>query len=126
MPEIIRNASVWVGGVKVSEAQTAELDLNSNSTVAIGDGGAIGATQAPFTGQIAMKKWQVIGGTAAGTKLQTAFMRRKYISVNYGTADGTLWKCPCIVGQLKSTSDMAKGTCEGDYTLLLAGEAQPM
>jgi len=126
MAEIIRNASTWVGGVKVSEAQTAELDLNANAQVAIGDGGPIGATQAPFTGQITIKKWEVVGGTPAATKLQTAFRARKYVTVNYGAADGTLWKCPCIVNQYKSSSDTSKGTCEGDYTLLLAGEAVPI
>lgn len=118
---IIRNASVWVGGVKVSEAQSAELDLNSNTTVAIGDGEAIGALQAPFTGQISMKKWAVIGGTAAATKLDTAFLERKSITVNYGTVDGNLWKCPCIIAQFKTSADMTKGSQESDYTLMLTG-----
>jgi hypothetical protein len=126
MPEIIRNASLWMGGVKIFEAQSAELDLNSNAVVAIGDGVGIGATQAPITGQVTAKKWQVVGGTAGGTKLRTAFMQRKYITSNYGDADGVLWKATVVVTQLKSSSDMTKGTQEGDFTALLVGDPQPI
>ena len=121
---IIRNASVWIGGVKISEMQTAELDLNANTQIAVGDGTIIGSTQAPHTGQITAKKWMTVGGSAAGTKLQQAYLQRKYVTVNYGVADGTLWKCSCIVSQLKISSDTGKGTCEGDFTLMFAGDPQ--
>ncbi len=119
---IIRNASVWAAGVKISEAQSAELDLNSNATVAIGDGEAIGALQAPFTGQITAKRWSVVGGTASATKLNNAFFDRKQLTVNYGTVDGVLYKCPCIVAQFKTSADMTKGSQESDYTLMLVGK----
>jgi hypothetical protein len=121
MTEIIRNGSVWIGGVKIAELQTATYDSKSNAQVCPGDGELIGATQAPHTGQIDIKMWLLVGGSAANAKLQDAHDNNKYITCNYGTDGGYLRKVKCIVTDYKSTSDTSKGSCEGDFTLQFAG-----
>lgn len=122
MPEIIRNASFWVGGVKVATAQSGTYDSKSNAVVALGDGTIIGGTQAPHTGQIDFKIWQLVGGDAANAKLQDAHDNDKYITVNYGIDGGFLRKVTCLVTDYKSTSDMSSGKCEGDFTCQFASK----
>jgi hypothetical protein len=123
MAEIIRNASFWIGGVKIATAQSASRDSKSNATVCVGDGEIIGATQAPHTGQYDIKKWQLVGGDAAEAKLVDAHENNKYITVNYGVAGGYLYKTLCIITDYKSSSDMASGKCEGDFTIQFAGKS---
>jgi hypothetical protein len=122
MAEIIRNASIWVGGVKVATAQSGSYDSKSNAVVAVGDGAIIGATQAPHTGQIDFKAWMLIGGDSANAKLQDAHDNNKYITVNYGIDGGYLRKVLCIITDYKSTTDMSSGKTEGDFTCQFAGK----
>jgi hypothetical protein len=121
---ILRNPSCFIGGVHVFEAQTSDIELDSNAQQAIGDGMVLGATQAPKTGKMSVKKWNQVGGSAAHTKILDAFLNDKIVTFDYGPDSGNFWKFKVRITTYKSTGDTSKGSCEGDISMMMVGKPE--
>lgn len=121
---IVRNPSIFIGGVHVVEATKEDIELDANAQAVIGDGVVLGATQAPLTGKANFTKWNTVSGSAADTKLMSALLDQKIITFDYGPDGGSFWKWRCRVTTYKSDGENEKGSCQGTISLMLIGRPE--
>ncbi len=118
-PEIIRNASLYVKGRKVANAETAKMALKANSELKIGDGKVVGAAQGVPTCSITFTTITTVGGNASTQALTNALLNHEYIDVGLGIVDGKMRMCSnMIVDEEDADANMAKGDQTGSFTLL--------
>jgi len=118
MAEIIRNASIYVENLKVGNAETAEVDVNSNNELKMGDGAVIGVAQGISTSTVKLTSITPVSGSVGTRKLVRALLDKTPVKVALASVEGWAYEWDNLwVENSTHASNMAKGDLTGSFTL---------